>query len=447
MEPPAGSSVDKSFPRWSGWVVALALLAGTVMRLVWVGDMEWKYDEVWCFEKGEAVARGDLPLPWLGMKSSLGIPNPGASTWIFAGLATFARTPESMCRSIQILNVLAMFGFVWVARTRLAPSEREPWYWGLALGAVNPASVRFARKIWMQSVTPPLTLVVWVGHLNRRARWGAFTWGLMGSLIGQVHMSGFFLAAGLVAWTAFREWRTPEARGTRWDWWLAGSIIGSLTMIPWIWAVVHAAHPEPSGQALRSDWWMQKLNPRFWVLWFARATGIDILFAGKEFDILYLIGWSEVPLLREPVISGWSTWLIAILVTILAAIGLLAVGRWVAGRLNGKKRGAGQYATAVFYAGATGLGAGMLIFLITPWTHDHYLIILFPFPFVWLALMLLPDRRLLAIVVVLQALLAATFLGSVHRAGGFPGTDYGVTYARQAAEGIEVPREPRDGVR
>jgi hypothetical protein len=448
MESPVEPSVDKTaFPRWAACVVAIALLAGAVARLVWVGDMEWKYDEHWCFEKGEAVARGDAPLPWLGMNSSLGIPNPGPSAWIFAALATFAKTPESMCRSIQILNVLAIFGFVWIARTRLTPTEREPWYWGLALGAVNPASVRFARKIWMQSVTPPLTLVVWFGHLNRRTRWGAFTWGLMGALIGQVHMSGFFLAAALVAWTAFREWRDPEARGTRWGWWLAGSVIGALPMIPWVWAVLHTDRLPSTGETptLRSR--LRGLKPRFWALWFARSVGLDILYADKGFDILYPLGWLKVHLLREPIIDGRPTWLIAILVTILTAIGLLGVARWTAGRLTGTRPKGPGYPTAVFYAGAAGLGAGILIFLITPWTYDHYLIILFPFPFVWLALVLLPDRRLLATVVVLQALLTATFLTSVHRAGGFPGTDYGVTYARQAAEGIGPPREPPPEVR
>jgi hypothetical protein len=436
-----------SMPRWVGWFVLLALLAGAAARLVWVGDMEWKYDELWCFEKGEAVATGETPLPWLGMTSSLGIPNPGPSIWFFAALATFARTPEAMCRAIEAMNVLAIFGFVWLVHTRLPRGEREPWYWGLALGAVNPAAVRFARKIWMQSVTPPLTLAVWFGHLNRRGRCGAFLWGLTGALIGQVHMSGFFLAAALVAWTAFREWRDPGSRETRWGYWFAGSVVGALPLIPWAWAILHSDRPAVSGEATTLVARLRGLKPRFWALWFARSLGLDILFAGHGFDVLYPSGWPRIALLHEPIVGGRATWLIGILIASLTAIGVLAITRWVVTRLSRATPLSSLYPAAAFYVGAAGIGAGVLIFLITPWTYDHYLIILFPFPFVWLAMLLMPHRRLLVVVVVLQALLTGAFLVSVHRSGGFPDTDYGVSYSRQIAEGIGPPREPPAEVR
>ncbi len=431
----AGQAAGLPMPRWALWLIASALVFGAVARWIWVGDMEWGADQVYLVEKGAAVARGEMAWPWMGMGSSVGLPNFGPSVWIFAGLATFAPSPEAMCRASEALNILAIFGFVCVILSQIQPAEREPWLWGLALAAVNPPSVRYARRIWQQSITPPLTFLLWFGHLNRKSPWGALLWGLMGPLVGQVHMAGLFLAGGLAIWTAVAEWRDPEARGTRWKWWVIGSVLASLPLIPWALAVMdlprHATSPGAGFKRL--------LMPRFWILWFVRSLGLDVVFVDRPFDVLHPLR-ATMPPIAQPTVAGRPTWGVGALCGLLLLIGLLGVGRWVAARLGRLRSAAPRYPTAVFYVGAVGLGAGLLMHLVVPWVHDHYLVPFFPFPFVWLALMLLPDRRLVATAVVAQALLTATLLVTVHAEGGIPGGEYGLGYARQLAEGITTTR-------
>ena len=79
-----------------------------------------------------------------------------------------------------------------------------------------------SRKIWPPSILTPLLLLLWISHQHRQARWGAFTWGLVGAVIGQVHLSGWFVAMGLVLGTVIAECRGSLPRSRYWHWWLLG---------------------------------------------------------------------------------------------------------------------------------------------------------------------------------------------------------------------------------
>ena len=211
--------------RLAWWTLAFALVAGGVLRFVWIADMEWKDDERWSYRMSQEVGRS-RPWPAVGMPTSLGFPNPGLSVWIFVPIGRIAGTPTSMARVIVFLNMVGLIGFAWAVRAYLRPQEREPWIWGLALQAVSPFAIRMSRKIWPPSILTPFLLLLWIAHRHRQSRWGAFAWGLVGALIGQIHLSGWFVAAGLAIGTAAAEWRGRLARTRFWHWWIAGGAAG-----------------------------------------------------------------------------------------------------------------------------------------------------------------------------------------------------------------------------
>jgi hypothetical protein len=93
---------------------------------------------------------------WLGMPSSVNLPNPGLSLWVFAGLSWIfdANTPPELARAVQSLNATALVAFVVFAFAAIPKDRREPWLWAAALWAVNPVEVIYERKIWPPSVLP-----------------------------------------------------------------------------------------------------------------------------------------------------------------------------------------------------------------------------------------------------------------------------------------------------
>ena len=48
------------------------------------------------------------------------------------------------------------------------------------------------------TVLPLFSLAMLAGWWHRRRRWGAFLWGIAGTLLGQVHLTGFVFAAAFV---------------------------------------------------------------------------------------------------------------------------------------------------------------------------------------------------------------------------------------------------------
>ena len=214
----------------AGVIVAVAL--GAVLRLVWVRDMEWKGDESWTDEQTQKVHSWS-DLPWTGMPASVGIPNPALSLWVFVGLSKLfaVADPTGLARAVQICNIAALVLLVWFAYRFVPEREREPWLWAAALVAVNPMAVLLQRKIWPPSVLPLLTMVMLCAWHRRESRAGAFRWGLVAVCSGQIHMGGFFFAAGFALWALLFD-----RRRVAWGAWLCGSCLGALPMLPWLWA-------------------------------------------------------------------------------------------------------------------------------------------------------------------------------------------------------------------
>jgi hypothetical protein len=401
---------------------ALILIVGCVLRLSFGADIEYKADEAYNFQLGQTIGT-TTPWVWVGMGSSAGIVNPGLSIWLFVFLTKLfsAHTPVALSQAVQLCNCLALAVLLGFALSLKVESERKVWLWGAAIAAVNPISIVLQRKLWAPSVLPVFSILFLMAWRKSDRKAPAFFWGLIGALLGQIHMGGFFYAAAFVIWTYFFD---PEKK-TRWKYWLGGSFLGALPLIPWVIATTHALSKDQSYFK-----WVRLVMFKFWNYWIVNAFGTNIS---------YSIGDNFNELLRYPLIGGMPTYLGAI------AQGLLcvsAVGFMIATFVYWKRKGwgwkpffMGRDTDTGFMISAAFWGMGILITLAAVAFQNQYLLVVFPLQFVWLARGALRWGRkgeiaLLAIVIA-QAVISADFLLFIHDHGGAPGADYGVAYSKQ----------------
>jgi hypothetical protein len=400
-----------------------ALAAGAGLRLAYGDDIEYKADEAWTFEHSRATALAD---PWVGMPSSVGLPNPGMSLWVFVLLerASGAADPPALARCVQCLNIAALLLLAWFAWRHVAPPQRELWLWAVALVAVNPLAVLFHRKLWPPCVLPLGTVVFLWAWWYRHHRGAAFVWGLVGICLGQIHMSGFFFAAGFALWTALfgRGGQRPA-----WGSWLVGTLLGGLPLIPWAFQVMlghGSTHPPNPGR------WKHALEGKFWLRWLTEACGFgaDYTLEGHFSDFL-----------AGPRLAGFPTGLTGVLHGVLLVAGLLVLGRaaWHLWRRRGWGLEAGSPTGLAL--GASFGGFGLLLTLSCVSLHRHYMIVLFPLELVWLAwLALLPPgqrrlgRGLLLSMCLAQLLISVRLLGYIH-ASTHLHSEYGTPYSAQIA--------------
>jgi hypothetical protein len=413
-------------PRW--WLVGLvlALALGAVLRLAWVMDIEYKGDEEWTFSQAREVEQGG-PWPRFGMPASAGPLNPGPSVWAFVllGKVTGCDDPTALARGVQVLSLAALLSLAAFAVLLVPPGEREPWLWAVALASVNPTTVLLNRKIWPPSVLPLLTLVMLAGWWRRDRRWGAFLWGLVGALLGQIHMAGFFFAAGFALWAALFD-----RRRVAWLGWLLGSSLGALPMLPWLSYLLTEYHSSGPSHV----YWVHLLEFKFWVRWVMQALG---------FGLEYSLDKEYATFLRYPLVNGRPTYFAwgAARAAMLAGLFLLGRAAW---RLWQDRRRLpalvrGKDSQTAFTLSAALWGFGGLLTVSSVYMQRHYLAVAFPLTFVWLARLALPaagrpsglnwGRAVLLGLCLSQAVLTATFLDYVHANQGSRHGDYGTTYA------------------
>jgi len=408
--------------------LGVALLLGVILRLIWPSDMEYKGDEMFLFHH----ATGSDPFPWVGQTSGVGTSNPGMGIWVYSLMAKGLQlnSPVQLVRGVMVLNVIALVALAVFALKVVPPRQREPWLWGTALVAVNPLAVLFSRKLWIQSVLPPFVIAMLFAWWRRGHRVGAFAWGLLGAWLGQIHMTGFFFAGAFAAWTALYD------RGSaRWRWWFAGSVLGALTLLPWL---VHVLTHE--GTPMRSL--VNTIQPRFWAFWISYPLGLNLLTSFGS-DSWKLLAW--------PTIDGTSLYLGAITFVVILVVGMaigveaFALTIWPRRRKPAQPIGGSASNTGLAIR-ASAVGYGLLITASGVLIYRHYLIVAFVLPFLTVAVaaLLRPNRgrRLLMVLVVAQAALSVQYLTYIHVRGGAPGGDYGVAYDHQSH-----PRPTRERAR
>ena len=400
--------------------LGLVVLIGIVFRLIWVGDMEYKSDEEYMFRQLMEVGV-TTPWPWLGISSGVHIRNPGMSVWIFLALGKFsgASTPTELCRAVQVLNVLALLLALYFTRRYVQRDEQESWYWGIALVSVNPIAVMYHRKIWAQSVLPFFSMLFLMAWWNRKTKWGGFFWGLVGACLGQIHMSGFFFALGFVIWSALFD-----RRETRWRAWFLGSVLGSLTLLPWIYHVIF----EPTGKKAVYGWEMLT-QLRYFVFWITDPLGLHL---GKTLGVHKGNStWVQLQdFLSYPAMAPLHVGLLLVTAWILIELGLsLKRYRW-------KDIFSRSTDSTAFAIQSAVWGYGLLITAATVLVYRFYLLITFPLQFVWISRLCLGfsmyrGRILLVLLVLLQCGITAGFLKYIHDNGGAVQGDYGPAYRVQ----------------
>ncbi|MFI5458878.1 MAG: hypothetical protein ACHRXM_25905 [Isosphaerales bacterium] len=431
--------------RLAWWTLAIALICGGLLRSVWIEDMEWKEDERWSYRMSQEVGR-TRPWPWVGMPTSLGFANPGLSVWMFVAIGRMVNTPTSMARVVVLLNMVALIGFAGAVRAYVPLREREPWLWGIALQAVSPFAIRLSRKIWPPSILTPFLLLLWISHQHRRARWGAFAWGLVGAVIGQVHLSGWFVATGLALGTLVAECRSSVPRSRYWHWWLFGSVLGLISALPWARALPTSTLPT----ALTGIMTMKRIPGYLYGLAVTASSVLPYSVLGlghdaRDFEVHPIIDGvrTHIPeLLRLLIVLAVALRIVVRLIVAIVAPGLRRAWRLIAhgaGRRPDEDASAssepaqagGECASTAFYLWSTMAIPGVIFVMTTNVYFYHYYFVLCPFLFVLIAVCLLPWRRVLLGLVVAQALLSYAFLSYVHQKGGTSRGEYGLTYARQ----------------
>ena len=408
-------------------LLSLVLFIGMILRLIWVGDMEYKTDEAYMFQKLLAVGHTE-PWPWLGVSSGVYIRNPGMSVWIFLWLGKFigATTPTQLCRAVQILNCLAVALIVPFAFRFVEKAQREAWLWAAALAAVNPFAILYHRKIWAQSVLPFFVMLFLMSWWKRSSRLGAFFWGFIGAFLGQIHMSGFFLAFGFTLWAGLFD-----RKNVSWKNWFFGSCLGSLSLIPWIIHIftVHTGHSAVFGIG-------EAVQFRYFVFWITDPLGLHLgnpLGVSNGNGVLQQLG----DFLRYPFALGHATWLVGLahVGVLLLAIRLVFSARW--------KEVMFAKGESAFAQNAALWGYGLVMTFATIHIYRFYLLVTFPFEFLWLARLGLSDRErgrlVLGLMVSFQLFISGAFLYYIHVNGGAVHGDYGRSFRCQNIDSCSSP--------
>ncbi len=428
-------------------LLALALLVGAGLRFANVQDMEYKEDEEINFTQSQAIVASFPRLPATGMPSGVYIPNPGLSVWMFgaAAAASGAKTPTELERAVQVVSLLGIclilpFAFFFARPGR----ERELWLWAYALALVNPFLVLYHRKLWPQPFLPIFAIPMYMGFYRRDRRFGAAAWGLFSALLGQVHMAGFFVAAGLALWTLIRD-----RRGVRWSAWFGGSALGALPLLPWL-KLALAAKRGGSITALS-----EPLQFKYWAFWITDTLGLHL---GNPLGLSRGGALAQISdFNRYPLIGGEPTYLVALAHGAIVVLALaLVLGAIVAlyrrrpqgllwelfkqypRQLWGVLRHLPSRSSVISSTQLAGQGiflvAGILLTVTCINIRRYYLCATFPFEAILLAAFALfafgerRGRSWLAALWIAQAIVSACFVNYVHVNQGAPAGDYGDAY-------------------
>ena len=353
-------------------VVGAALAAGIVFRLFYPGTIEFGHDERFSFDHVTAVLNGG-PWPALGMTMSIGGPNPGMSVWIFILLGLICRptSPVGLAEAVQVLNIVALVGFVAFAIYAVPRREREPWLWAAALWAVNPLAIVYERKIWPPSTLPVFMVAMLAGWWYRRSWWGSFVFALIAVVCGQIHPTAIFLALALAAWALLED-----RRSFRWSGLATGAVIGILPAAHWL--LTYYA----SGNSLH------KLRPpmvTFYWRWLTTPFGYgpDHILGPVEFP--RFLGWPEIGGTSTHVVLAIYAVIVglALAIVIPAALRVAISGRPSLRWIVLGDTAAGCIVRAAFF------GFGTILTVLTirgGGLYPHYMIVITPIMTLWVAL-------------------------------------------------------------
>lgn len=205
--------------------LALILLLATAMRLGAPGITEFKRDEANMMQRALDLAHG-RELPLLGLSSSVNVPNPPISVYLFAVPFLVSDSPLPATLYVGALNVVAV-ALTWALARRYAGARAA--LIAALLYAGSPWGAIYARKLWAQDLLPPFVvltvLTVLLGYAEGR-RWARIAhWPLL-ALTLQIHYAAVSLIPlSLLALTLWpRQIHRREL--------VASLLLAALTLLP-----------------------------------------------------------------------------------------------------------------------------------------------------------------------------------------------------------------------
>ncbi len=390
---------------WPSRIVLLSCLGlGAFLRCVWLSDTPFLADQIYIFDACKSAAQGG-ELPALGMPSGVRFKNPGMSLWVHMSLCRIfgVETPLGLARLTPLLAVLALF-LLWAFVEKEVPRDERPaWRAAIALSSASTLAIAWHRLIWSQTLLPVFCVLYLWSWWRRDTRAGAFSWGLLSAMLGQIHMSGFFFAfvfcVGELAWRGEKRARLPAA--------IAGLVLGALPLLPWVrYLAEAAAQPGAGGGAFFGL--REVANVRFLAYWLAEPLGLELGYA--------LGDGGAVRFLAEPTWLGHRTYLVGLAHS--AIFALSGVFGWAVLRKLARGERPPWRGSESWRAIAYAIAFGLLMTVATLRIHRHYLMVAFPLPTVFFcALALWSERRsprLLGLLCALQFFVSASFLRFVH---------------------------------
>jgi hypothetical protein len=385
-------------------IILAIVVAGSALRLAAPHEFEFKADEARMVDLvRDARATGHLPL--LGMATSQGVRNPGMSVWPFVALSyVFGPDAFGLTQSVRVLNVLALAAAIAFAWWRLRGNDRQLWLAGVLLAAVNPMEVVLQRKLWAQSILPVFALLMLWLWIDRKRSWRhAAGLGAIAAVIAQIHPSGMFVVAALLAGALWDR----DRRQVRWGAAALGFAALAWPLYFWVGHVVEMATGATSGGSL-------PLSPKTWLLNVVSFRYVHLLLSNVAgVAMRHSLGAHFTAFVAHPVV------LVAHVALIVMT--LFALGRWLLRRCP-------MPGTEVKTLLAWGLvGTGILMTAAGVFVQRHYYFGLFPLPYVAFALVLRGDKSWMPVYVVaaLQLVVSVAFLIFIHANGGAPGARFG----------------------
>lgn len=389
----------------------LVLFLACALRFLWAGDMEWKADELLMHQMAKQASDSGS-LPWIGMKSGIGLANAGFSIWPFVLFYKISSDPVNMVRMVMLCNVLALLLF-WYCAGKLDEDKRVMQF-GILLAGVNILMVLFSRKLWAQDLMPLFVASMWFLQLRRKGMVFLFLWGLVSALSGQLHMSGFFFAFGLFFGTCLTRGINIKQAGI----FILGFLVGLLPALPWL-QTLFAGSAGSDANAVNI------LKFEFFLHAVVDPLGINAQ---------YSLGSDLMQFAKFPRIGSIPLFLPVL--AVLAVVVFFVSG--IVARIREKFQFPGMakllQRPLVFYLFSMVLVPGILLTLSGSPIRSHYLIAAAPFlhagfAWIWLG----AGKKAIWVVVFSQLAITLLFLFFVHNSTHIHG-DYGTPFRHQKTE-------------
>lgn len=433
---------------------AVILLLALGLRLTDLGLLEFKGDEAVAIDLALPFAEGEM-LPRVGLVNSVGLRNPPLFVWATA-IPTWFSDDARFVTGVLIGFPAAMAVLLtwWILRRRFGAFVALS---AAALYAVAPWPVLYGRKLWGQDVLPLFSVaLLWVLFVlleRHKTRWVAAI-PLLLMALWQLHLSAVgFMAVffGVLVW----RWRRVH-----WPAFALGCVAALLTLWPYLQHQIDNEYADLKGfqnmaKGVRADG-QPRETPKEWTLDSIRwATFIS---AGNSLQYACGPSWNDFHgVWRTPAGRGlrktgqWIAWTLLGGGTLLMLAMLLVVpawSRWQRRRQGSPEEGGDDgdspwrrpaaVALLMWWVGYLVIFTALRLERVFP----HYYIILFPAPFIVMALALGELWRrwsvgrwvavaLLAVVMVANLTTLRAFQTYLHDRGGTRG-DYGVNYEHKA---------------